>query len=95
MPEVRKKILYTLLMLAVFRLGSFIPIPGVDAAYISEMVGKYDMLGFLNVMTGGGFGEFTIFAMGIQPYITASIIVNLLTIAHPRPGEDLQGGERP
>lgn len=82
-PEVRKKILYTLLMLAVFRLGSFIPIPGVDAAYISEMVGKYDMLGFLNVMTGGGFGEFTIFAMGIQPYITASIIVNLLTIAIP------------
>ena len=82
-PEVRKKILYTLLMLAVFRLGSFIPIPGVDAAYISEMVGRYDMLGFLNVMTGGGFGEFTIFAMGIQPYITASIIVNLLTIAIP------------
>ena len=82
-PDVRKKILYTLMMLLVFRLGAFLPVPGVDPSYISSVVGQYDILGFVNLMNGGALGNFTFFALGISPYINASIILNLLTIAIP------------
>lgn len=81
--DLRTKILWTLLLIVIYRLGCFIPVPGVNSQYIAEMVGKYDMLGFLDVITGGSFANFTIFAMGITPYINASIIMNLLTIAIP------------
>lgn len=81
--DLRKKILFTLLLLVLYRLGAFIPIPGVNPAYIAEMVGKYDILGFMDIMSGGSFANFTLFAMGIAPYINASIIINLLTIAIP------------
>ncbi len=81
-PELRKKILFTLLMLAVFRLGSLIPVPGVDKAILSEMFtsGIFD---WINIISGGAFHQLTIFAMGIIPYINASIIVQLLTMAVP------------
>lgn len=82
-PEIRKKILYTLLLVLIFRLGAFIPIPGVNPAYIQQQVESYDILGFLNLMTGGSFGNFTVLALGITPYINASIIMQLLTIAIP------------
>ena len=81
--DIRTKILFTLLLLLVYRFGSFIPVPGVDANVISEFAGQYDMLSFLNLLSGGAFGEFSIFAMGISPYITGSIIIQLLTIAIP------------
>lgn len=81
--DLRMKILFTLLLILIYRLGSFIPIPGVNAATLGAVAEQYDILSFLNLLTGGAFGEFSIFAMGISPYITGSIIINLLTIAIP------------
>ena len=81
--EIRKKILITLLLIVVYRLGCFIPIPGVNTAMLAEAVQQYDILGFLDLLTGSSFSQFTLFAMGISPYITASIILQLLTIAIP------------
>ncbi len=81
--DIRKKILVTLLLIVVYRLGCFIPIPGVNTAVLAEAVQQYDILGFLDLLTGSSFSQFTLFAMGISPYITASIILQLLTIAIP------------
>ena len=82
-PELRKKVLYTFFMLLIFRLVSVIPVPGVDPAIVQEAMGNYDMLGLVNMMTGSSFSQMTIMAMGISPYINASIIMQLLTIAIP------------
>ena len=82
-PELRKKVLYTFFMLLIFRLVSVIPAPGVDVAAVQSAMGQYDMLGLVNMMTGNAFGQMTIMAMGISPYINASIIMQLLTIAIP------------
>ncbi len=81
--DIRKKILITLLLIVIYRLGCFIPIPGVNTAVLEEAVQAYDILGFLDLLTGSSFSQFTLFAMGISPYITASIILQLLTIAIP------------
>ena len=81
--DIRSKMLYTLLLIVIYRFGSFIPVPGVDAAKIAAAASQYDILSFLNLLSGGNFGQFTIFAMGISPYITGSIIIQLLTIAIP------------
>jgi len=67
----------------VYRLGCFIPIPGVNTELLKTAVSQYDILGFLDLLTGSSFSQFTIFAMGISPYINASIILQLLTIAIP------------
>jgi preprotein translocase subunit SecY len=75
--EIRKKILFTLLMLIVFRLGAFIPVPGVDADILKTQ-DDMSVFGVLNVFGGGALLNFSIFAMGIMPYITASIIIQLL-----------------
>jgi len=85
-PELRRKILYTLGLLAVFRIGSFVPVPGVDAVALAEQLGVAggNIFGFLNLFSGGALGRFTVFAMGVNPYITASIILQLLTIVIPR-----------
>ncbi|MBD5559403.1 MAG: preprotein translocase subunit SecY [Clostridia bacterium] len=83
-PEIRNKILYTLLMLLVYRIGAFIPVPGVDVDYIQSQVGDYEILSFLNLFSGGSLSIMTIFALGIVPYINASIIMQLLTIAIPK-----------
>ncbi len=82
-PEIRKKIMMTLILIVIYRVGCFIPIPGVNAGFIAQQMASYDALGFLNLLSGGSFANFTIFAMGISPYITASIIVQLLQIAIP------------
>ena len=81
--DIRTKMLYTLLLFVIYRLGSFIPIPGVDAVKLSESIQSYDLLSFLNLFSGGSLSQFSLFAMGISPYITGSIIVQLLTIAIP------------
>ncbi len=81
--EIRKKILITLLLIVIYRLGCFIPIPGVNTTLLKEAVAQYDILGFLDLLTGSSFSQFTLFAMGISPYINASIILQLLTIAIP------------
>jgi preprotein translocase subunit SecY len=81
--DIRKKILITLVLIVVYRLGCFIPIPGVNTELLKSAVSQYDILGFLDLLTGSSFSQFTIFAMGISPYINASIIMQLLTIAIP------------
>ncbi len=83
-PEIRQKILFTLLMLLIYRIGAFIPVPGVNVDFISQQVSNYDILGFLNTFSGGSLANLTIFALGIVPYINASIIMQLLTIAIPK-----------
>jgi len=83
-PDLKKRILYTMLMMLIFRLGAAIPVPGIDSSILAKMFTSGDnILGFFNLMSGGSFKNFTIFALGISPYITASIIVNLLQIAIP------------
>ena len=82
-PELRKKVLYTFFMLLIFRLVSVIPVPGLDPAVMQQASETYDMLGLMNMMTGSSLSQMTIMAMGISPYINASIIMQLLTIAIP------------
>lgn len=84
--DLRKKILYTLMILLIYRLGVLIPAPGVNVSYIAETVNQYTALGFMNLLSGGGLENFSIFALGISPYLNASIIMNLLTIAIPALG---------
>ncbi|MGI5896013.1 MAG: preprotein translocase subunit SecY [Oscillospiraceae bacterium] len=81
-PETRKKLLYTLMIIVIFRIGSAIPVPFLDPAALKAMIDTNN-LGFLDIMTGGSFAQATIFAMSIMPYINASIIIQLLTVAIP------------
>lgn len=82
-PDLRKRIFYTILLLIVFRLGSHIPVPGMSAASLQQLVNDFDALGFLDIISGGSLGNATIFAMSITPYINSSIIMQLLTVAVP------------
>ena len=82
-PELRKKIVYTLGMLLIYRLLSCIPVPGIDVAAVAAAVESFSILDFMNMMTGGSFQSMTIMAMGISPYINSSIILQLLTVAIP------------
>lgn len=75
--DIRNKIIFTLLMLIVFRIGSFIPVPNVDSDVL-KVADQFNLIGFLNTFGGGALANFSIFALGIMPYITASIIVQLL-----------------
>lgn len=92
-PDLRKRILYTLMMLIIFRIGSSIPVPGVDINYIKKVVDQAGLLSFYDLVAGGAFRNFTIFALSITPYITASIIMQLLTIAIPSIEELSKSGE--
>ena len=84
-PELRKKIVFTLLILLIFRIGNAIPVPYINTTllgnYLDSMSGT--VLGLYNVMSGGAFAEATVFALGVQPYINSSIIIQLLTMAIP------------
>jgi len=84
-PELRKKIVFTLLVLLIYRIGSAIPVPYVDTDMLSNYLNGMGttILGLYNVMSGGAFAQATVFALGIQPYINSSIIIQLLTIAIP------------
>ena len=83
--DLRKKILFTLLIILLYRLGNAVPVPYVNTALLAEYFASLQntVLGLYNVMSGGAFSEATIFALSIQPYINASIIIQLLTIAIP------------
>ena len=85
-PDSRKKILFPLLMMVVVRLGCAIPIPGIDRSILTELFNSAQggLFGLFDLFSGGAFSNFTIFALSITPYITASIILQLLTIAIPR-----------
>ncbi len=84
-PDLRRRVGFTLLMLAVYRIGAHIPTPGVDTARLQEMFEQASgtALGFLDLFSGGQLSQLTIFALGIMPYITASIILQLLTVVVP------------
>ena len=85
-PEIRKKLAFTAAMLALYRLGSFIPVPGVNTEALQQIADNYagsNILGLLNLFTGGGLSRLAMFALGIMPYITASIILQLLTVVSP------------
>jgi preprotein translocase subunit SecY len=84
--DIRKKLAFTAFVLLLYRLGSYLPVPGVNpdsVEQIQEQFGGSDVLGFLNVFSGGGLSRIAIFALGIMPYITASIILQLLTVVVP------------
>ena len=83
-PEIRSKMLFTLMMLLVFRIGSNIPVPNIDRAQLANIfTGETGLFDLFDLFSGGSFSNFTIFALSITPYITASIIVQLLTMAFP------------
>ena len=84
-PDLRKRVFFTFALLAVYRVGAFIPIPGVDPLALQEFfnAARGTVLGFLNLFSGGALGRMTIFALGIMPYISASIILQLLTVVWP------------
>ena len=84
--EIRNKVLFTAAMLAIYRLGTHIPAPGINATAVNAIqknFGGSSILGLLNLFSGGGLGRIAIFALGIMPYITASIILQLLTVVVP------------
>ena len=93
--DIRKKIIYTLLILVVVRVGSLLPIPGVDTNYFSSLLSGINTgdLSYLSAVTGGSFERMSLFALSITPYITSSIIMQLLTIAIPKLEEMQKEGE--
>src|SRR4026207_148715 len=94
-PELRKRVLFTALILALYRLGSWIPAPGVDSEQIKNYFNNQGgtILGLLNVFSGGALSQFSLFALGIMPYVTASIILQLLTVVIPKLEELQKEGE--
>ena len=94
--DIRNRILYTLVMMVVIRLGSQLPLPGVNSEVISNWFASNqgaDSLNFFNAITGGSFEQMSVFALNITPYITSSIIMQLLTIAIPKLEEMQKDGE--
>lgn len=85
-PDLRKRMLFTLMMLVIYRLGAVIPVPGINRAVVDSMFSGNagGLLDFFDMMSGGAFKDFTIFALNIYPYITSSIILQLLAIAIPK-----------
>ena len=82
--EIRKKMLYTLLMILIFRIGCFIPIPGIKASAIAGVMGNSEFFQLLSIVSGGAMSQGTLFALGIIPFINAFIIMQLLTLIIPR-----------
>lgn len=78
--EIRKKIFFTLAMLLIYRIGSSIPVPGIDAATLAKQISDNSILSMMNLLGGGALEKMSIFAMGVSPYITASIIIQLLSM---------------
>lgn len=93
--EIRKKLIFTFLMLVVIRIGSELPIPGVNTSYFADFFARQtgDAFNFFDAMTGGSFTSMSVFALSITPYITSSIIMQLLTIAIPKLEEMQREGE--
>src|SRR5690349_16993297 len=86
-PDLRNKILFTLLMLAIYRLGSHVPVPGIDLSAVKELqqqAKEGGVLSFLQLFSGGALTQFAVFALGIMPYITSSIIMQILTVVIPK-----------
>ncbi|MHB0884632.1 MAG: preprotein translocase subunit SecY [Bacillota bacterium] len=92
--DLRKRLFFTLYMFLIFRIGAHVPVPGVDRTYISQLLSQGALFGLLDTVSGGAFKTFSVFAMSVTPYITSTIIVQLLTIVIPK-WEEMQkeGGE--
>src|SRR5215216_2330304 len=85
-PEIRRKLAFTAAMLLLYRLGAYIPAPGIDVDTVKDIEDNFqgsNILGFLNLFSGGSLSRLSLFALGIMPYITASIILQLLTVVVP------------
>ena len=82
-PELRKRILFTIVMLGIYRIGVFVPTPGVSADAIKRIISQGTVFEIFNLFSGGALAQFSVFALGIMPYISASIILQLLTVAVP------------
>jgi preprotein translocase subunit SecY len=95
-PELRTKLLFTAGILAVYRFGCYVPVPGVDAQKVQDFInsGAQGVMGFLNLFSGGALGKIAVFALGIMPYITASIIMQLLTVVIPKLEQLQKEGEQ-
>jgi preprotein translocase subunit SecY len=95
-PELRRKLMFTLAMIALYRLGAYVPLPGINRealAAFQDQLGGNAITGLFGVFTGGAFNNLSVFALGIMPYITASIVMQLLTVAIPRLQELAKEGE--
>ncbi len=93
LPDLRKKLLFTAMIIAIYRLGCYVPVPGVSVKSIEAMFNSGGIFDFYNLFSGGGLQRVAIFAMGIMPYITASIIMQLLTMVIPRLEALMKEGE--
>src|SRR3989338_7610779 len=91
--DLRNSLLFVLAMLVVFRLAAHIPVPGVDPTSLKSFLSANQLLGIMNVLSGGGLENFSVVAMGVSPYITASIIFQLLVMIIPRLEELSKDGE--
>lgn len=83
-PDLRKRLLWTILLVAIFRIGSYIPLPGISSEYLKNLSQSGGLLGFYDMISGGAFSRSSILALGVMPYINASIIIQLLTVAIPQ-----------
>jgi preprotein translocase subunit SecY len=93
-PDLRAKILFTVFIIAVFRFGSFVPVPVVDTTVIrNQLESQQGFLSFINLFSGGGLTRFAVFSLGIMPYITSSIIMQLLTVVIPKLQQWQEQGE--
>ena len=98
-PELKKRVLFTLAVLAIYRVGAHIPTPGIDSVALAEIFAqvKNTILGFFDMFSGGALSRLTIFALGIMPYISASIILQLFTIVSPhlaRLNKEVEKGQK-
>ena len=82
-PELRQKVIFTLIMFSIFRMGTHIPVPGVNPAVIEQLFNSGNLFGLMDLFSGGALSKFSIFAMSITPYINAAIIIQLLTVVIP------------
>src|SRR3954453_10294227 len=85
--ELRRKLMFTLAMIGLYRLGAYVPLPGINRealAGFQDQLGQNAITGLCGVFTGGAFNNLSVFALGIMPYITASIVMQLMTVAIPR-----------
>jgi preprotein translocase subunit SecY len=92
-PDLRKRILYTVGLLAVYRIGSFIPVPGINSAVMEQLIQGHGVFGLMDMFSGGNLSRLTIFALNVGPYITAQIVMQLLTMVIPKLEELAKEGE--
>ena len=93
LPDLRSKILFTLALLAIYRFAAHIPMPGIDQQALSNLFENNDLLGFLDLFSGGALRRMSIVALGVFPYITASIVMQLITPVFPKLQEMAREGE--